>query len=74
MTWYPVTALSSTAAVGSVLEVGANVGLNLRAIRRLLPEAELAAVEINDTAVAALRELGDVEVHAVSALDFEPRG
>ena len=60
-------------AIGSVLEIGANVGLNLRALSLLLPDARLAAVEINDQAVAALREWGRVdEIHHESILDWQP--
>lgn len=59
--------------VGSVLELGANIGLNLRAIRHLLPRAELSGVEINEHAAAELRQaLPDVEVHLGSILDFRP--
>ena len=56
----------------SVLELGANVGLNLIALRQLLPEARLAAVEINPEAVAQLRRLAGVEVFHGSLLEFEP--
>ncbi len=62
--------LHSARGVASVVEFGANVGLNLRALRRLLPAAELAAVEINAKAVAELQTLGDVTVCHSSILDF----
>lgn len=59
--------------VRSVIEFGANVGLNLRAIQTLLPELKgLAAVEINQKAIKALRALEGVQVHPLSILDFEP--
>jgi pseudaminic acid biosynthesis-associated methylase len=64
--------LARAGEVHSVLEFGANRGLNLRAIRRLLPQVRLAAVEINPKAVEALQELGDVEIFATSVLEFEP--
>lgn len=64
--------LTRTEGVGSVLELGANVGLNLTAIRQLLPDAELAAVEINAKAAEALRRVDGVEVHRASLLDFAP--
>ena len=60
------------ARVSSVVEFGANVGMNLRAIQQLLPEAELSAVELNDKAVVGLRQLHDVEVFHQSVLDFTP--
>jgi pseudaminic acid biosynthesis-associated methylase len=63
--------LSRTEAVHSAIEFGANVGLNLLAIRRLLPGVELAAVEINRTAVNQLESLGGISVYGGSMLDFE---
>lgn len=65
-------ALSKTENVRSVLELGANLGLNLRALRQLLPQAKLSAVEINARAVAELKQLGDIAVHHTSILDFHP--
>ncbi len=60
-------------AIKSVLEVGANIGLNLRALSLLLPDARLAAVEINEKAVENLREWGGVaEIYHQSLLDFTP--
>jgi spore coat polysaccharide biosynthesis protein SpsF len=40
----------------SVIELGANIGLNLRAIRTLFPKAVLSAVEINARAVKELED------------------
>lgn len=62
--------LNRTEAVRSVIEFGANIGLNLRAIGQLLPEAKLAAVEVNDRAVSELRKLAGVTVHHGSILDY----
>lgn len=64
--------LARTENVRSVLELGANLGLNLRALRQLLPKADLSAVEINAKAVAELRRLGGIAVHHMSLLDFQP--
>jgi pseudaminic acid biosynthesis-associated methylase len=64
--------LSHTGAVASVLELGANIGLNLSALRALLPEADLSAVEINPKAAARLRAMERVEVSECSILEFEP--
>jgi pseudaminic acid biosynthesis-associated methylase len=36
--------------IQSVLEMGSNIGMNLKALRYLLPDAELAGVEINKKA------------------------
>lgn len=63
--------LARTSAIDSVIEFGANIGLNLRAIQQLLPMAKLSAIEINLNAAAVLREQG-VEVYHQSILDFTP--
>jgi len=65
--------LGRTGGVKSVLEFGANRGLNLRAISSLMPNAEFGAIEINSTAVEELRSWGGVkEIHHQSILDFTP--
>ena len=56
----------------SVTELGANVGLNLRAIRRLLPKAQLTGVEINAKAAEILRGEGSIEVLEASFLEQVP--
>jgi spore coat polysaccharide biosynthesis protein SpsF len=63
--------LARTTGVASVLELGANIGLNMRAMHQLLPAAELSAVEINETAAKELRGLGYVKVYHQSLLDFK---
>lgn len=66
--------LSSTQEVNSVIELGSNIGLNLTALRLLLPDAKLSAVEINTRAAAELKaSLPDVDLHVSSILDFQPR-
>lgn len=64
--------LERTRGVGSVIEFGANIGLNLVALKGLLPQAEFAGIEINDSAVARLGQLGYVKAFHQSILDFEP--
>ena len=62
-----------TEAIRTVLELGSNIGLNLMAIQRLLPEARLSAVEINERAAPELRgNLPDVDLHVNSILEFLP--
>src|SRR4051794_13097277 len=57
----------------SVIELGANRGLNLRAIATLLPDAKLSGLEINAGAAEELRSLGEVsEVFHRTMFDFEP--
>jgi spore coat polysaccharide biosynthesis protein SpsF len=54
------------------VEFGANIGNNLRALRTLLPEAELHAIEINQTAAQEIQAWGGATVEVTSLLDFEP--
>lgn len=63
--------LACTENVQSVFEFGANIGLNLIAIKHLLPDATLSAVEINKKAVAGLKKvLKEAVVYQQSILDF----
>lgn len=57
----------------SLIELGANIGLNLRALKLLLPRTHQTAVEINAHAVERLRRdgVGDAIVHD-SLLNFTP--
>lgn len=56
----------------SVLECGANIGINLHALSVLLPQAELHAIEINPTAAEKLHAWGRAEVYETSILEFTP--
>ena len=62
--------LARTNGVSSVIELGANIGLNLRPIELLLPEAKLAGVEINNVAAETLRGWARAEAFEQSILDF----
>lgn len=64
--------LRRTQNVRSVIEFGANIGLNLKALEILVPDAEQAAIEINPDAAAALRAWGRPEVFESSILEFTP--
>ena len=65
--------LNSTKSISTVIEFGANIGLNLVAIKRLLPEVELSAIEINEKAVTQLKnEIEGISVYHSSILDFQP--
>lgn len=64
--------LKSAGRISSVIEFGANVGLNMLALRILVPAARLAAVEINSSAFDKLRTIPGVEAHLGSFLEFEP--
>ena len=66
-------ALTQTNSLGSCVEFGANVGMNLRALKLLYPGQEQAAVEINASAVQVLRKtLAPENVFHESVLDFAP--
>ncbi len=62
-------ALKRAGGVSSAVEFGPNVGINLVALRHLLPEIDLAAIEINARAVEVLNALDGVEVHHGSILE-----
>ena len=63
--------LACTENVRSVFEFGANIGLNLIAIKHLLPNALLSAVEINKQAVVELKKVvKEAVVYQQSILDF----
>lgn len=64
--------MRNTYGVCSALEFGANVGLNLRALRSLIPSIELSAVEINNEAVKSLYAMKEVNVYDMSILDYIP--
>lgn len=63
--------ISKTQNLGSVLEFGANIGMNLEALKTLLPSVSLSAIEINKTSATELHKLGYVEVFNTSILEFE---
>jgi len=64
--------LSHTQDVTSAIEFGSNIGNNLRALRQLLPAAELHSVEINAQAAAEIEAWGGATVEVASLMDFEP--
>lgn len=64
--------LRKAPGVSSVLELGANIGMNLAALGGLLPDATLDGVEINEMAVDELRQVPRVTAHHGSLLDFAP--
>lgn len=67
-------ALRGAGALSSCLELGANVGMNLTALRLLHPGLAIKAVEINPDAARILGELiGAGNVTLGSILDYEPR-
>jgi pseudaminic acid biosynthesis-associated methylase len=66
-------ALRAAAVPSDCLEFGANIGMNLRALKLLYPGLRPSAIELNASAAARLREFLDAgAVHEGSILDFEP--
>jgi spore coat polysaccharide biosynthesis protein SpsF len=64
--------LERARSVRSAIEFGANIGLNLQALRALLPDVALSAIEINRKAAEELEKLGGIKVYPQSILEFEP--
>lgn len=63
--------LSSTKGIKSCLELGPNIGLNLKAIKTLIPMSIVSGVEINPSAAAECKKIEEVEVFEQSILDFQ---
>ena len=64
--------IARTQKLERVLELGSNIGLNLMALRCLLPAEKLSAVEINEKAASVLRSnLPGVDLHVASVFDFQ---
>jgi len=58
--------------VNSILEFGANIGLNLNALKVLLPHAESSAIEINKKAAEILKDnINGGSIYNQSILDFQ---
>ncbi len=65
--------LKNTNGLKSIIEFGSNIGLNLVAIKTLLPDIEISAIEINSSAVEKLKSnFQDIIVYNQSVLDFKP--
>jgi spore coat polysaccharide biosynthesis protein SpsF len=64
-------ALSKAGVINSCLEFGANIGMNLMALKLLYPSMKLEGIEINETASKKLCELiGQENVFNKSIFDF----
>lgn len=61
--------LKAMPRVGSAIELGANIGLNLHALHTLLPKAKLTGLEINARAHAQMKEQPFVDARHGSILD-----
>jgi spore coat polysaccharide biosynthesis protein SpsF len=66
--------LRSAQGVSSCIEFGANIGMNLKALRLLRPGLDCHAIEINADAARLLAEvIPPANVHQGSILEFESR-
>lgn len=66
------SALRAAHGFKSCIEFGANIGLNLKALKLLHPDLDLHAVEINDDAANELKKtIPQKNVYQRSILDFE---
>jgi spore coat polysaccharide biosynthesis protein SpsF len=65
--------LKHAQSIKSVLELGANVGMNIKALKLLLPSATFAGVEINKAAYESLITINGVDGYHESIFDFEPK-
>jgi pseudaminic acid biosynthesis-associated methylase len=67
--------LNRTNNIKSVIEFGSNIGLNLIALRQLLPDAEYSAIEINENACKELKKLDFINtIYNQSFFDFHDKG
>lgn len=64
--------LKKTQPIESVLELGCNVGMNLRALRALLPASRIDGVEINQQAAKTAEQSGADTIFPTSLLTFAP--
>lgn len=66
--------LAKTNNLKSCIEFGANIGMNLKAIKCLFPDISLKGIEINPDAADTLSEfLGERNVYRGSILDYSPK-
>lgn len=64
-------ALKQVGKISTCLELGANIGMNLKALQLLYPDTDLKAAEINPDAAAKLRDLiGQNNVYEGSIFDY----
>jgi pseudaminic acid biosynthesis-associated methylase len=63
--------LARVESLTSCIEFGANIGMNLRAIKLLYPQSALNAIEINHDAAKELADfIGDTNVYEGSIFDY----
>lgn len=62
--------------INSVIEFGSNIGMNLKAIKTLVPQIQCSAIEINHKAAEILKNdeffQHEIHVYEQSILEYEP--
>lgn len=62
--------IAKTKGIETCLELGSNRGLNLIALRAVIPDIKIQAVEINKSAASECAKIPNVNVYNGSAFDF----
>lgn len=66
-------ALKSTKGIKNCIEFGANIGMNLMALKLLFPRVQPYAIEINQSAAEQLKStIAEDHIFQTSILNFEP--
>jgi len=65
--------ISKTYKINTLIEFGANIGQNLIAIKNLVPDCKITAVEINVTASKELKKYKWINVKNESLLDYQSK-
>lgn len=63
--------LTRTEKISSIIELGANIGLNLIALKQLVPFGKFNAVEINKSACVELEKMSWINTFNESILSFD---
>jgi spore coat polysaccharide biosynthesis protein SpsF len=72
--------LERTSGIKSMIEFGCNIGYNIFAIKRLLPNIAVSAIEINEKAVRILKKRyasmynDEIRIYNESILEFQTQG
>lgn len=62
-----------TSNISSIMEFGANIGMNIRSIDKILVNVKFSAVEINKKACEQLKNHIDGNLYNCSILDYRPK-
>ena len=66
-------ALKKTNGIDTCIELGSNIGLNIRALKKIYPKQEHHVIEINEKAVSYLKEfISEDKIINDSIINFKP--